>query len=1018
MGWAGTGFAQERQLLSMEYFGENTGLNNTGLSDIFQDREGFLWLGTPEGLVRFDGHSFRTFRNVPNDSTSIYANNVSCINEDAQGNIWVGLIRGGVCRYDRKTGKFRNYTFTEKLKFKTVSILRIFIDRGGEVWLGTSMYGLVHLDKKTGAFNTYDLVTAQSAPNLAPEVLAISNLAQDIWQDENGLLWCATPGDVYSFDPKTRQATSHRYEKKAFDGTPLNGAATLCPEGDYLWVGGWASGLRRFNRKTGEWKQFMLVDNPPFPDAVNVVNSILPKNEDELWISSGDLGFGVFNKKTEKFYFFGQDSLEYPSFPSSNTGIMRKDQQGNFWINHNSQLARIQLKNRQFRFNSSKSIRPLTKEMNPVSTLMDDREDRFRFVGFYAGDGLQILDKTTGKITVPTFINQIPNGEANHHVTELLQARDGTVWVLGKHVLYRFNPQTMRLDVPPQPPVYLKEYNSNFYNQITEDLQGNLWLCTSISGVFRYNPGTGETTHFMPDDKKNGAIATNVVGSIRADAKGRVWYGSRDKTTYGYFDYADGQFHYLDALGNPTTELTSLRMNSFFTDKKGGIWACTEQGLLHFDCTGGQPRLIKKYNMADGLPTDYVVWGLEDKSGNIWVVVPKQLCRLDRATGQFTSFGKKDGLPLWEWGFAKLNQNVIALKAVNGYYTFSPDSLKAYQNRSPIVLTSFKVNDQDRYLGSELSISQPLVVPANGRYFSLEFASLDLTHPELSRYEYRLEGLDNQWVKAGSRRLVNYTNVPAGRYSFKVKLEGWPDAEALAVPVVVRVSFYKTGWFWSAAAVLLAGFAGWLYHRRKQQERQVLELKGKAQLLEKEKATVMYESLKQQLNPHFLFNSLTSLGSLIHIDPKAAARFLDSLSKTYRYILKSSEREVVPLAEELKFGETYVSLQKTRFGEGFQVNFKVDEADLHRKIVPVTLQNLIENAIKHNIIDDESPLVVDVFVENASLVVRNNLQKKKFVETSNRQGLANLKSFYRYLSDREVEVVEEEGFFTIKIPLI
>jgi len=174
----------------------------------------------------------------------------------------------------------------------------------------------------------------------------------------------------------------------------------------------------------------------------------------------------------------------------------------------------------------------------------------------------------------------------------------------------------------------------------------------------------------------------------------------------------------------------------------------------------------------------------------------------------------------------------------------------------------------------------------------------------------------------------------------------------------------------------------------------------------------------QQLNPHFLFNSLTSLGSLIHIDPKTAARFLDNLSKTYRYILKSSERDTVPLAEELKFAEAFVKLQKTRFGDGFQVHFNVSEAFFHRKVVPVTLQNLIENAVKHNIVDEEMPLEIAVFVDDDCLVVRNNLQRKKFVDTSNRKGLVHLQSFYQYLSDRKIIIAEDDQFFTIKIPLL
>ena len=180
----------------------------------------------------------------------------------------------------------------------------------------------------------------------------------------------------------------------------------------------------------------------------------------------------------------------------------------------------------------------------------------------------------------------------------------------------------------------------------------------------------------------------------------------------------------------------------------------------------------------------------------------------------------------------------------------------------------------------------------------------------------------------------------------------------------------------------------------------------------------MYENLKQQLNPHFLFNSLTSLSSLIRLDQKLAGNFLDSLSKTYRYILKNRENELVPLAEEIRFAQNYVRLQQTRFETGLEVRINIDEQVQHLKIVPVTLQNLIENAIKHNVIDDERPLLIEVINDGPVLIVRNNLQRKNFVETSNKQGLANLQSLYHYLTDRPVEIVQDEKSFIVKIPLL
>lgn len=180
----------------------------------------------------------------------------------------------------------------------------------------------------------------------------------------------------------------------------------------------------------------------------------------------------------------------------------------------------------------------------------------------------------------------------------------------------------------------------------------------------------------------------------------------------------------------------------------------------------------------------------------------------------------------------------------------------------------------------------------------------------------------------------------------------------------------------------------------------------------------MYENLKQHLNPHFLFNSLTSLGSLIRINPKEAGDFLDKMSKVYRYILKNKDNETVPLSEELRFVELYIQLQQTRFGEGLKIQVDIPEEFLHRKIAPVTLQNLVENAIKHNIADVDDPLSIRLYTADDYLIVENKLNRKSHVETSNKQGLNSMISLYKFLSDRPLTISESQNIWLVKIPLI
>lgn len=188
--------------------------------------------------------------------------------------------------------------------------------------------------------------------------------------------------------------------------------------------------------------------------------------------------------------------------------------------------------------------------------------------------------------------------------------------------------------------------------------------------------------------------------------------------------------------------------------------------------------------------------------------------------------------------------------------------------------------------------------------------------------------------------------------------------------------------------------------------------------LEKEKAQVQFDNLKNQLNPHFLFNSLTSLDSLIQDSPELARQFLQQLSKVFRYVLQHKDKGLVSLQTELEFIKNYVFLLKTRFENTLFIDFQIQSDSYDKKIVPVTLQILIENALKHNIISQERPLTIRISTDGAYLKVENNLQLKKKVETSNKLGLQNLRTLYGFLTDSSFETIELNGKFVAYVPLI
>jgi two-component system, LytTR family, sensor kinase len=226
----------------------------------------------------------------------------------------------------------------------------------------------------------------------------------------------------------------------------------------------------------------------------------------------------------------------------------------------------------------------------------------------------------------------------------------------------------------------------------------------------------------------------------------------------------------------------------------------------------------------------------------------------------------------------------------------------------------------------------------------------------------------------------------------------------------LRMAAYISGCL--GVYLINAGFVG--YHYFQEWKNTLL----KAEKLEKEKSQVQFDNLKNQLNPHFLFNSLTSLNSLIFENQELASQFLQQLAKVFRYLLQNKDKELVTLKTELDFIRNYIFLLETRFHNTLKINLQIPDNQLDRKIVPVTTQILIENAIKHNIIGEGKPLQIDILLENDFLIIKNNIQKKKLVETSNKQGLENLKNLYTFLSKQTIEIQEDSHYFAVKIPLL
>jgi hypothetical protein len=468
------------------------------------------------------------------------------------------------------------------------------------------------------------------------------------------------------------------------------------------------------------------------------------------------------------------------------------------------------------------------------------------------------------------------------------------------------------------------------------------------------------------------------------------------------------------------TSFINNNIRSITEDKNGMIWIASNEGIAEYN---DRNKSFRKFGREEGLPTLYDCELMTDDHNRLWIGSGKGLFVLDSERLHFKSFSLKDGLNTLEFNeqsaFKAKSGNFI-YPTLNGYTVFNPAGYKNAIAPVTTYISSFSVFNKEYQTATNTEDLKSLNLKHNENFFSIELTGLHFKDPSAISYSYKLEPVDKDWIYSKDRR-ANYTNLPGGAYQFKYKatadVSNWNVPEKMLV-INIDTIFYKTIWFWTIVLLLAIIIIVYIYRLNRRRHETMFALQHKSQTLEKEKAIVQYENLKQQLNPHFLFNSLTSLRSLIRIDKQHAADFLDKMAISYRYILKSSEVEIVPLQEEIIFVQTYIELQRTRFGIGLQVSFDVDEKVLDKRIVPVTLQNLIENAIKHNRIDADDPLRISIYSSGDYIVLQNNLQIKEHVESSNKYGLKNLISLYKFLDNRPVIIENNGAIFSVKIPMI
>jgi Txe/YoeB family toxin of Txe-Axe toxin-antitoxin module len=528
-----------------------------------------------------------------------------------------------------------------------------------------------------------------------------------------------------------------------------------------------------------------------------------------------------------------------------------------------------------------------------------------------------------------------------------------------------------------------------------------VWI-SGLNGVAHYTINGSEQVDASPPFEnlsKDSGIGSDYVYQVFIDSKERVWFAT-DGAGISWKD-ASGFHHFGSAAGSSNRVVYSVT-----EDHEGTIWCnVLGEGLYRFD---GQS--FRSYPLSMGSLGSEIT-SITAGPGNTLVLGQKKgISWLDTHSGRLVHFGKSSGMI---WTQSNLN---AAIEYSEGWIWLGTDEgvVRFTPGKFPEITPPRTLIERIALFGEETDSSAKRSFAHDENNIGFAYRGLCLTDPDQVRYQYMLEGFTKEWTNTSDNEVV-FPKLPPGHYRFRVRsslTNHFDAADEVSWAFTIDDPFWKKWWFIIAASLLLAG-ALWLLIRQRE-----LSLK-RWERVQQEKIRSELDTLKSQVNPHFLFNSFNTLINVIEEDPEKGVTYAEKLSSFYRSMLSYRETELIPLREELELLQTYVYLQQQRFGEALRYTVDLPKEIVEGTLIPpLTLQLLAENAFKHNAISRETPLHLEILQVGDSLIIRNNINRKRNPESGEGVGLENVANRYALLTRKKIDAREAGGYFIVELPLI
>lgn len=810
------------------------GLSNGYINTILQDSKGFMWIGTPNGLNRFDGISFKNYYFDPKDSTSISGSWINSMTEDANGNLWL-MTSNGICVYDRKNDKFSRKTIiVNDIRLTGYFFYTCTIDSKGYLWVSASNLDIFR-------FKLYDNPEIQSGI-LHAERFAIDEEDVDfnyknnifsIVEDQDSRIWLATYSNkLYYFD---------RTQNK-FIGQPLNipGSVKFSNKrkdlikdssGD-LFLTIEDVGLIQYNKTKNICKLYTPLANGIGPRG-KVLFAIAEDSEGRIWIGDRDSeGITIFNKKTGKFSYCQADKWNPYSLLANKINCIYRDPTGDLWVGTIIGISKYSPGKSKFKRFISNSNIPHQLGHNNTLCFAEGKGDVI-WIGTDGG-GLNKFDRKTGLFTYYQHEEGKTNTLSSNAVISACEDHEGTVWMGTYHGgLAKLKDGKFSAYLPdPKNPHAVASRNVWY---VMEDSKQNIWVGTLDKGIDLLDRKTGNFYNYSYKANDRTGLCNNTINSIYEDSKKHLYIA----TSHGVSILDLNAFDFTKAPDSLTfTNLfysekgNSLSSDNVYCTKEdynGIIWFGTlSSGLDRYDPVS---KTFTNYSTNDGLPGNSITSILVDSLNNLWLGTDKGLAKFNPATKKISVFDTKDGLQnrsIKGWAL-KTHDGEMYFGGPDGFNSFYPGSLKANLNlhRPNVFITGFKIfNNSIRpnevfdgrvVLTTDITEAKEVVLKHDENFFSFEFIALDFTTPEKNKYAYQLEGFDQNWMVCDTKREASYTNLDPGEYVFRVKAsnnDGVWNEKGTSFKLIILPPWWETWWFRAILALTFTVFIVVMYYLR------------------------------------------------------------------------------------------------------------------------------------------------------------------------------------------------------------